>query len=65
MTGIHNSDFENIAKEVCYDKQHLPGAVFLDVASARGPFTPPDAEFPLTWTALEQAAKHDLSMPFI
>jgi len=56
VTGIHNSDFENIAKELCYDKQHIPGAVFLDVASIRGPFTPPDAEFPLTWTGPEQFA---------
>lgn len=56
VTGIHNANFENIAKELCYDKQHIPGAVFLDVASARGPFTPPDAEFPLTWTEPAQFA---------
>ncbi len=49
VTGVLNAKRENIAKELCYDKRHIPGAVFLDVASFYGPFSDPHGTFPLTW----------------
>jgi thiosulfate/3-mercaptopyruvate sulfurtransferase len=49
VTGVLNPKRENIAKELCYDKRHIPGAVFLDVASFYGPFSDPQGTFPLTW----------------
>lgn len=48
VTGRLTRDFENKAKEKCYDQGHIPGAVFLDVASAKGVLS--DAEAPLRWT---------------
>lgn len=49
VTGILSPDRTNLAKAMCYDRQHLPGAVFLDVAGEHGGFSDPDGEFPLTW----------------
>lgn len=54
VTGVHTPERQNIAKETCYDKRHLPGAVFLDVASFRGVFSDPNGEFPLTWPTQAQ-----------
>jgi len=54
VTGVLNRERENTAKETCYDKGHIPGAVFLDVASFRGPFSDPNGEFPLTWPTQAQ-----------
>jgi thiosulfate/3-mercaptopyruvate sulfurtransferase len=48
VTGVKRGP-ENTAKEACYDKRHIPGAVFLDVASSWGPFNDPRGAFPLTW----------------
>ena len=48
VTGVEQGT-ENTAKEACYDKRHIPGAVFLDVASSWGPFNDRSGEFPLTW----------------
>jgi len=49
VSGMLNAQWENIAKTVCYDRRHIPGAVFLDVASFYGPFSDPRGTFPLTW----------------
>jgi len=54
VTGVHNAERENVAKAMCYDKRHIPGAVFLDVASFRGPFSDPNGAFPLTWPTAAQ-----------
>jgi thiosulfate/3-mercaptopyruvate sulfurtransferase len=54
VSGKLDADRKNIAKEQCYDKRHIPGAVFLDVASFYGPFSDPNGRFPLTWPAPEQ-----------
>jgi thiosulfate/3-mercaptopyruvate sulfurtransferase len=44
VTGVKRGP-ENIAKEACYNKRHIPGAIFLDVASSWGPFNDPQAHF--------------------
>ena len=49
VTGVQSPERKNTAKQLCYDKRHIPGAVFLDVASWYGDFSDPDGEFPLTW----------------
>lgn len=54
VTAILSSGRTNTAKAMCYDKQHIPDAVFLDVAGKDGGFTDPDGEFPLTWPTSRQ-----------
>jgi len=49
VTGVNNASMENVAKALCYDKRHIPGAVFLDVASHYGSFSDPNGKFPLSW----------------
>jgi len=49
VTGVLSPGRQNIAKETCFDRHHIPGAVFLDVASHGGVFSDPNGEFPLTW----------------
>lgn len=48
VTGRLTAKFENRAKEKCYNQGHIPGAVFLDVASSKGVLSDPKA--PLRWT---------------
>jgi thiosulfate/3-mercaptopyruvate sulfurtransferase len=54
VTGVLSANGQNAAKEMCYDRHHIPGAVFLDVASHRGVFSDPKGKFPLTWPTLGQ-----------
>jgi thiosulfate/3-mercaptopyruvate sulfurtransferase len=54
VTGMLTSKLENIAKERCYDNGHISGAVFLDVASAKGALSEPNAQLPWTWPSQEQ-----------
>ena len=49
VTGMLTSMLENIAKARCYDQGHIPGAVFLDVASAKGVLSDPNARLPWMW----------------
>jgi len=49
VTGMLTSKLGNIAKERCYDQGHIPGAVFLDVASAKGVLSDPSAQLPWMW----------------
>lgn len=49
VTGMLTSERKNIARERIYDEGHIPGAVFFDVASARGALSDPDAKLPWTW----------------
>jgi len=48
VTGILGSGWVNTGRERSYDKGHIPGAAFLDVASARSVLSDPHA--PLRWT---------------
>ena len=54
VTGMLTSKLKNIAKERCYDEGHIPGAVFLDVASAKGVLSDPNALLPWMWPPKEQ-----------
>ena len=54
VTSVLTANRSNVAKASSYDKQHIPGAVYLDVAGEYGGFNAPDAEFPLTWPGREQ-----------
>jgi thiosulfate/3-mercaptopyruvate sulfurtransferase len=49
VTGMLTSELKNIARERVYDEGHIPGAVFFDVASAKGALSDPDAKLPWTW----------------
>ena len=49
VTGKLTSRFENRAHEECYDAGHIPGAAFLDVASAKGVLSDPAGALPWTW----------------
>jgi thiosulfate/3-mercaptopyruvate sulfurtransferase len=49
VTGMLTAKLENIAREKCYDEGHIPGAVYLDVASPKGDLSDPDAPLPWTW----------------
>lgn len=54
VTGRLTSILQNIAKDRCYDKGHIPGAVYLDVANPIGVFTKTNAQFPWTCPGKEQ-----------
>ena len=54
VTGMLTSELKNIARERVYDKGHIPGAVFFDIASARGALSDPDAKLPWTWPSKAQ-----------
>lgn len=54
VTGMLTSKLENTAKERCYDQGHIPGAVFLDVASAKGVPSDPNAPLPWMWPSKAQ-----------
>jgi len=49
VTGMLTGSFQNLARERHYDRAHIAGAAFLDVASAKGEFTDPEGSFPWTW----------------
>ncbi len=58
VTGMLTSKFENIAEERHYAEGHIPSAMFLDVASAKGDLSDPDSPLPWMWPPkkrLEQA----------
>ena len=54
VTGMLTSKLQNIAREKCYDQGHIPGAVFLDMASAKGSLSDPNAAFPWSCPPKEQ-----------
>ncbi len=54
VTGRLTSMLQNIAEERVYDKGHIPGAVYLDVASPMGIFSKTNAQLPWTWPEKEQ-----------
>ncbi len=54
VTGMLTTEFENIARERAYGEGHIPGAVFFDIASAKGALSDPDAKLPWTWPSKAQ-----------
>jgi len=58
VTGMLTSELKNVARERAYDEGHIPGAVFFDIASAKGALSDPSAALPWTWppTARVEAA---------
>lgn len=57
-TGMLTSKFENIAEERHYAEGHIPGAMFFDVASAKGALSDSSSKLPWMWPSkaqLEQA----------
>ena len=54
VTAMLTSSLENIAKERAYDQGHIPGAVFFDMASAKGVLSDPAAKLPWTWPSVAQ-----------
>ena len=53
-TGILGADYANLGREAHYDKHHIPGAAFLDVASPKGEMSNPDGVQPFTWPSSRQ-----------
>ena len=49
VTGMLTSELKNVARERVYDEGHIPGAVFFDIASAKGALSDPNAKLPWTW----------------
>ena len=49
VTGMLTSELKNVARDRVYDEGHIPGAVFFDIASAKGALSDPDAKLPWTW----------------
>lgn len=54
VTAMLTSSLENIARERAYDRGHIPGAVFFDMASAKGVLSDPDGKLPWTWPSAAQ-----------
>lgn len=50
-TGMLDASYCNTAREAHYDRQHIPGAAFLDIASPKGELADPAAPLPFTWPA--------------
>ncbi len=53
VTGFLTATFRNRAKKRYYDNGHIPGAVYLDVASPRSVFSKDNAQLPWTWPERE------------
>lgn len=49
VTGMLTAKLENLGHEKAYALGHIPGAVYLDVASPNGDLNDPDAALPWTW----------------
>jgi thiosulfate/3-mercaptopyruvate sulfurtransferase len=54
VTSMRTADGDNAAKQQCYDKGHIPGAVFLDTASRKGALWDAGARLPWMWPPQEQ-----------
>ncbi len=54
VTGMLTSKLENIGRERSYDEGHIPGAVYLDIASTKGALSDPDAKLPWSWPSQAQ-----------
>ncbi|MEM7020031.1 MAG: rhodanese-like domain-containing protein, partial [Pseudomonadota bacterium] len=49
VTGMLTAKLENVAEERHYDQGHIPGAIFFDVASAKGELSDPANDLPWMW----------------
>src|SRR5690348_16343490 len=56
VTGMLTRDLDNRARSECFDAGHIPGSLFLDIASPFGELSDPDAALPWTWPSAEQVA---------
>lgn len=54
VTGMLTPQLENVAKAKVYDRGHIPGAAYLDVASPKGMLSDPSAVLPWTWPTASQ-----------
>jgi thiosulfate/3-mercaptopyruvate sulfurtransferase len=57
VTGMLTSKLQNLAEDRHYAEGHIPGAMFLDVASARGALSNADASLPWMWPSTRQFAQ--------
>jgi len=56
-TGSNDEKFINHGREKHYDKNHISGAAYLDVANPIGEMSNPDSALPFTWPTQEQFEK--------
>ena len=54
VTAMLTSKLENLAMAECFERNHIPGSLFLDVASGYGDLSAPDAPLPWTWPGIER-----------
>jgi thiosulfate/3-mercaptopyruvate sulfurtransferase len=54
VTGMLTSKLQNLAGERHYEQGHIPGAMFMDVASAKGTLSNTEASLPWMWPSVEQ-----------
>ncbi len=57
VTGMLTGKLVNLARERFYESGHLPGAVFLDVAAARGDLSDPQGALPWSWPSPAQVER--------
>lgn len=48
-TGCIGKGYQNLGREKHYDRHHIPGAAYLDIANGRGELTDPEAALTFTW----------------
>ena len=53
-TGITSGEMKNVGKQEHYDKHHIPGAAYLNMADPKGIMTDPEGPFPFCWPRPEQ-----------
>lgn len=53
-TGCVNEQYENEGRQLHYERWHIPGAAYLDVASPKGELSDAQGHFPFTWPRKEQ-----------
>lgn len=51
---VGTDDFQNHGREWHYQRNHIPGAAYLDVASPWGELADPAAKLPFTWPSAER-----------
>ncbi|MCX2930122.1 rhodanese-like domain-containing protein, partial [Mycobacterium sp. CVI_P3] len=55
--SVGTTDFRNHGREDHYERHHIPGAAYLDVANPIGELADPDGAFPFTWPPAERLAE--------
>lgn len=56
VSAMLTSKLENRALAECFEPAHIPGSLFLDVASGYGDLSAPDAALPWTWPGEDRFA---------